>query len=232
MKPESWLQTLNCAVEGLLHAVKAERHMRWHALATLAVLVMASALPIAPVEFALLCLAAGGVIVVELLNTALEATVDLASPEFHPLAKIAKDVAAGAVLVASFAAAGVGWVILYPKVGPGAARLLEAGNQRAPVGIPAIVLAVLVLVVLTKATVGRGHPLHGGFPSGHAAVAFALATILTLRTEDPVVGVLSGLLALMVGHSRLLHRIHTRSEVVWGALLGAAVAATLYWLVG
>jgi diacylglycerol kinase (ATP) len=171
------------------------------------------------------------VIVAELANTALETAVDLAYPDFHPLARAAKDVAAGAVLVAAFAAAAVGWVALYPKLDPKAARLLEQVNDSEPMVIAATLLSVLVVVVLLKALVGRGRPLFGGMPSGHAAASFAIATVVTLRTEDPTVGVLTGTLALMVSHSRLLHRIHTRGEVLAGAVIGTLIASMLFWLI-
>lgn len=231
MKPDNWFQTLNCAVEGILHAVRSERHVRWHVIACLAVLVVAPRFPITPSEFALLCLAAAIVLIAELANTALEAAVDLACTEYHPVARAAKDVAAGAVLVAVFAAAAVGWVVLYPKVGAGVGRALATTNEQSPVALAAGLFAVLVILVLAKAVVGRGTPLHGGFPSGHATVSFAIATVLTLRTEDSTVAVLAVLLALMVSHSRLLQGIHTLGEVAAGAALGIVTAALLFWIV-
>jgi diacylglycerol kinase (ATP) len=231
MKPDGWLETLNCAVEGILHAVKTQRHMRWHALACLAVLLLAVRFSVTPSEFGLLCLAAALVIVAELANTAMESAVDLACSEYHPLARAAKDVAAGAVLVAAFAAAAVGWVVLFPKVGTEAAQVLSLVNGSEPVAIASILLIVLVLIVLLKAKVGRGRPLHGGMPSGHAAVSFTIATVLTLRTEDPIVGVLCGALAAMVSHSRLLHRIHTGAEVLAGVALGVVAGSILFWLI-
>lgn len=231
MKPETWLETLNCAVEGILHAVKTQRHMRWHSLTCLAVLVLAPRFGVTGTEFAALCLAAGLVLVAELANTALEAAVDLTCPGPHPLAKVAKDVAAGAVLVAAFAAVAVGWAVLYPRVAPGAEQAVAALNRSEPVEVAAVLLAVLVAVVLVKAAVGRGRPLHGGFPSGHAALAFAIATVLALRTRDLTVAALAGVLAAMVSHSRLLRRIHTLAEVAAGAAGGVLVAAILYWFV-
>ncbi len=226
MKPETWLETLNCAVEGILHAVRSQRHMRWHAVTSLVVLVLAPRFGVTPPEFALLCLAVALVLVTELANTALESVVDLASPDFNPLARAAKDVAAGAVLVAAFGAVAVGWAVLLPRV---AAAVPPAALEGHVLVVTAsVLLSVVVLVVLVKAVVGRGQPLRGGFPSGHSAVSFALATVLALHTRDPVVAVLAVLLALMVSHSRLLLRIHTRFEVVSGALLGAGVAALLY----
>ena len=63
MKPETWLETLNCAVEGVIHAVRTQRHMRWHSLACLGLLLAAPALGVGAVEFALLCLAGASLII-------------------------------------------------------------------------------------------------------------------------------------------------------------------------
>lgn len=230
MKPDSWLETLNCAVEGILHAVKSQRHMRWHLAAAAAILFLSARLPISGTSFGLLCLAAGLVLVAELINTAIEAVVDLASPEFHELARTAKDVAAGAVLVAALAAVAVGWVVLFPLIEAQGAQIPPALGGREPMAVAVVALGVLTLVVVLKAVTGRGRPLHGGFPSGHAAVSFAVATVLTLRSHDLLVATLSVLLALMVSHSRLLLRIHTWTEVAAGALVGTASSAFVYWL--
>jgi diacylglycerol kinase len=83
-----------------------------------AVLVIAVAVGfgVTPVEVAALVLAIGLVVVAEAFNTALEAVVDLASPSVHPLARIAKDVAAAGVLMAAGVAAVVGLVVLGPRL--------------------------------------------------------------------------------------------------------------------
>jgi diacylglycerol kinase len=80
------------------------------------VVVAGAVLRLAPLEWALLVLAVALVMTVELLNTALEAVVDLASPELHPLAKHAKDVAAAAVLIASAGAVAVGALVLWARL--------------------------------------------------------------------------------------------------------------------
>ncbi len=216
MKPDTWLETLNCAVEGIVHAVRTQRHMRWHSLACLVLLLVTPALGVSAVEFALLCLAAAAVLGAELVNTAVEGAVDLACPQRDPRAGAAKDVAAGAVLVAAFTAAAVGWLVLFPRLRPGLEHALGEAARTGTVGLVAVVLAVLVLTVVLKGRVGHGRPLHGGWPSGHAAAAFALATWLALHTRDALVLLLGGALAGMVSHSRLLHRVHTPLEVIAG----------------
>jgi len=104
------------AFQGIAYAWSTQRHLRVHAvLATLAVLLGAG-LRIGPTEWAVLCLTIAVVFALELLNTVVEAVVDLASPDYHPLAKVAKDVAAGAVLVAAGGGVAVGAFLFVPRI--------------------------------------------------------------------------------------------------------------------
>lgn len=104
------------ALRGLCGALLQERHLRFHAGATCAVLALSAGLPLSRPDWALLILVIGGVWATELLNTAVERLTDLAAPDFHPLAGQAKDVAAAAVLVAALAAAAVGALVLGPPL--------------------------------------------------------------------------------------------------------------------
>lgn len=115
-KKRAFIGGFDHAAEGVVRAVRTQRNMRFHALAAVAVVAASLLFRVSLVEFAVLFFAITLVLVVELVNTAVEALVDLASPNFHPLAKIAKDAAAGAVLVASIGAAVVGVVIFIPKI--------------------------------------------------------------------------------------------------------------------
>jgi undecaprenol kinase len=104
------------AFEGLAHAWRSQPHLRIHAgIGSLAVVVGAG-LGLSPGEWAVLLLTITAVLVLEMLNTVVEAVVDLASPECHPLAKIAKDVAAGAVLVAALGSLLVGAALFVPRL--------------------------------------------------------------------------------------------------------------------
>lgn len=227
MKPTRFIDSINCAIEGILWTVKSQRHMRVHFLAAVAVLLVALLLRVSALDFVLLAFAVTLVLFAELINTALEVVVDLVSPQFHPLAKRAKDVAAGAVLVASIGAVVMGYMALSRYVIPAAGG---TKGSPAPGTLPVLsALVVVILVVLLKALVGRGTPLHGGMPSGHAAVAFSIATSIALSTAGPVLSLLAVAMAAMVSHSRLLLGIHTLREVLAGALLGAATTFALYF---
>jgi diacylglycerol kinase (ATP) len=85
------------------------------------------------------------------------------------------------------------------------------------------ILIVVIVVIIVKSATGTGTHLHGGLPSGHAAVAFSIATAVSLNTRDPLISLLSLVMALMVSHSRLLMKIHTMREVVIGACIGSGI---------
>jgi diacylglycerol kinase len=109
-----WIQSFRYAFVGIAGALRRDHHMRFHLAAALVVIVLAIWLQVAPQEWLWLLAAITGVLVTELLNTAIERTVDLATPNVHPLAKAAKDTAAGAVLMAALFAAAVGFIVLGP----------------------------------------------------------------------------------------------------------------------
>ena len=96
--------------------VSRDRMLRIQLLAAIVVVAMAAWLKVSRVEWAILMLTVGAVLALEAMNTAVEAVVDLAMPERHPLAARAKDAAAGAVLIAAIAASAVGLFILGPRL--------------------------------------------------------------------------------------------------------------------
>jgi diacylglycerol kinase len=103
------------AGQGVWHVVKTQRNMRVHLLAGLAAVVLGVILRIGAADWACVLTVIGLVLTAEALNTVVEALVDMYTDEFHPLAKIAKDVAAGAVLISSLAAVGVGIAVFLPR---------------------------------------------------------------------------------------------------------------------
>lgn len=111
-----FIRSLGYAAAGIAHALRSERHMRFHVAATAAVSILAWQLKLSRTEWSVLLLAMALVVTAELVNTAVERTVDLASPEHHPFAKLAKDTAAGAVLAAVFFSIVIGAVILGPPL--------------------------------------------------------------------------------------------------------------------
>ena len=104
------------AFSGLWYALRTQRNARVHAAIALLAIILGVVLHISSIEFALVFVAITGVFIAEMFNTVLEICVDLASPEYHPLAKIAKDVAAGAVLVNAMLAIIIGLFVFGPHL--------------------------------------------------------------------------------------------------------------------
>lgn len=233
MKPKNWLQRANVAIEGIIYAVKTQRHMRYHLFAALAALILGLVLNISRIEFILLCMSIVLVLVTEMLNTAIETTVDMISEEYHPLARNAKDIAAGVVLIASIGALMLGYLILYPAL-KAAVTTENWQIRKTPNDVVAFVAlaVVIILVIILKAFLGKGEPLRGGMPSGHAAMSFSIwIAALHLTNSVPII-LVTFLLAVMVSWSRWWSGIHRPIEVIAGALLGAGVTFLFFRMFG
>ncbi len=109
--PRSLPRSFSYAFRGIATAVAGERNMKIHIAAAVAALIACAALRCTPVEWAIVIIMIALVVSAEMFNTAIESVVDLASPQIHPLAKKAKDMAAGAVLVLAIASVVVGLVV-------------------------------------------------------------------------------------------------------------------------
>lgn len=109
------VRSFGYAFEGWWHSLRTQGHVQFHALATVAVVFAAFCSHVSATEGAILALSVGMVWAAELMNTALEHLTNLASPEYHLLAKRAKDAAAAAVLVAAAAALIVAALVFLPK---------------------------------------------------------------------------------------------------------------------
>ena len=104
------------AFHGLWYTLCTQRHARIHILIAILAIIMGIVLHISAMEFAIIFIAITGVFTTEMLNTVAELCVDLASPGYHPLAKIAKDVAAGAVLANAILSIIIGLFIFLPHL--------------------------------------------------------------------------------------------------------------------
>jgi len=224
------IQSFNYAFEGVIHVLRTQRNMRIHFAIAAAVLVLAFVYDVTRLELIALMIAIAFVLIAEMVNTAVEATIDLSTPSFDPLAKIAKDIAAGAVLIASVNAIGVGYLVLADRLARPSARLVNSLGD-APVNLTVIALVlVLLIVIATKAVTRRGTPLRGGLPSGHAALAFGGWTAITFIAEDHriVISFVALIMALLVSQTRVESGIHSAFEVFLGAVIGTLVTLALF----
>ena len=108
--------TVKNALDGIIYTFNTEINLRIHFLSTIVVLLACYILEVSLIELIICLLLIGLVISLELINTVVEVIVDMVEPKYNPLAKIAKDTAAGAVLVVAITAAIIGLIIFLPKV--------------------------------------------------------------------------------------------------------------------
>jgi diacylglycerol kinase (ATP) len=231
-RPPSIIESFNFAFQGIIHVLRTQRNLRIHFGIAVLVLIAALLSDVSRMELIALLLAIAFVLIAEMLNTAVEAAIDVATTSFDPMAKLAKDIAAGAVLIASTVAVAVGYLVFSGPVANRSSRLLDRLSEvPAEVALIALVLTTIV-VISVKALTGSGTPLRGGLPSGHAAVGFAIWMAATLILEDSshqfVVSSLTFIGALLIAQTRVESGIHSSVEVLYGGLLGALVTLAVF----
>ena len=228
MRSRSLLWSFNYAIEGIIYALRTQRNMRLHMLAATVVLVAAVLLHVTRFELIALLFTICLVLVAELANTALEAAVDVSVERYDPMAKVAKDVAAGAVLIASLNALAVGYLVFFSRI----RTVVESGLlvvRQSSANITVLALALTgVIVLVVKALTKDGTFLRGGWPSGHVALATAAATGVGYATNSAAAFTLALFIAALVAQSRVESDVHTIPQVVLGALLGFLIATAVF----
>ena len=229
VREQKFWRSFHHAFEGIIYAARTQSNMRLHFIAAALVLAATLYLHLQRPYVIGIVITVAMVLAFELLNTALESVVDLMTVAHHPLAKIAKDAAAGAVLVVAFAAVVVGYLTFYEGIMAGGDRVYSAALALPANAVFVGLVIVGIATVVAKAKVGRGSALQGGAVSGHAALAFAAATFISLLGQSALLAGLAFFLALLVTQSRVESGIHSAREVFWGGLLGVGVSYGL-WL--
>jgi diacylglycerol kinase (ATP) len=231
-RPPSLVESVNYAFEGIIHVLRTQRNMRIHFLFAFTVLVAALATGVGRFELIALLIAIAFVLITEMVNTAIEGAIDVATTSFDPMAKLAKDIAAGAVLIATVTAVAVGYLVFADRLRDPSLRVLDSLRE-APFELTLIALVLTVMIVIAaKAYTGRGTPLRGGVPSGHAAVAFGGWMAVTYLLGDAsywfLISTVTFIMALLVAQTRIEAGVHSLFEVFLGGLLGALVTLVIF----
>ncbi|HEY3398285.1 MAG TPA: diacylglycerol kinase [Armatimonadota bacterium] len=235
---KSVVRSFRYAWDGVLFVFMTQRHMRVHAAIIALVLFAAWGLAVNELELLHLMVAMALVIIAEMVNTSVETVVDMIVDSYNPQAKIVKDVAAGAVLVASAYAMVVAWIIFFNN--PRLREIIATSPYPPhPDRAGALVLVILGIIAIglfighLKYRTRRGTFWRGGIVSGHTALGFLLATAIAIMTRDLSVIALALALAILISQSRLQARIHSPIEIVLGALMGTIIALLLFlWPAG
>jgi len=227
----SVLDSFRYAMDGLVHVIHSQRQVRYYFSMIALVMLASLLLRVSKVELILLWLTIALVLIAELFNTAVEAVVDMVTEAYHPLARVAKDIAGAAVLVATSVSVLVGGLVFLSQ--PALRQYLSATRVQMP-GNPLLVAfvggtVVLILVVLGKVQGRSGTILRGGVISGHSALAAFLATSTYYVTgRNLLVLVLVSGLTFLVCQSRVDAGIHSVREVILGAALATFLGVLLF----
>lgn len=227
-KVKKLVDSFNYAIEGMIYTVRTQRNMKIHMVAALIVLSACFFYDLSKLELLILTITITMVLVCEMINTAVECAIDATTNYYHPLAKIAKNVAAGAVLITAINSVLVGYIIFWDRLLPFTFTVINKIKDSNPYMIFLSLVIVSLATVIAKAIFGEGTPLKGGMPSGHSAIAFSISTTIALLTAEPTVIVLSYIMAFIVAQSRVDSEVHSIFEVIVGGIFGTLLTLLIF----
>lgn len=229
-KRNTWPESFDCAYEGIVHTVATERNMRIHVCIAALVTLFALVFRISLYEFLLLLFPMSLVLAAELMNTAVEKTVDLVTEEIHPLAKIAKEAAAGAVLVCAGFAVIIGGAVFYEPV----MNWLFYGIRPSALSISSsAILSNYTIIALTIVlTFLIGISLNALCMSNHsnlrfnpaASLVIAAAMVLTLSLNDYRIIIMAFFIAIIILICIASLKNVRPTSLISGAILGGFLA--------
>ena len=226
---DAWANAFN----GIIYAVTTQSNIKKQLVIAVAVMLISLFFDLSKAEFLCLMFTVVLIIVAEMINTAIETVVDLYTDLYHPKAKIAKDVGAGAVVITAVNALIVAYFLFFDKISDiGLNFIRNLANSPVHMAFIGIFLIIILIVTLKAASSTNKHKLlkNEFSPSGQAAMAFGALTIIWLSTTNIVVLTLSLVMAVLVCITRMEAKKRTLGEVVLGALTGISVIALLYGL--
>lgn len=237
MRNDNFLEACENAVNGIIYAATTQRNIRIQMVLAVIVMFLSLAYGLDTTEFLCLVFAVFFVIFAELVNTAIETVVDLFVDVYHPKAKIAKDVAAGAVVLSAFNALIVGYFIYFKAENLKAVSDSIFNNMiKSPMHLAFVAMMLVIIgVIAVKASCSkrkeRGELIQEGFvPSGQTALAFAALTAIWINSKDIVTFTLALVLSILVAGNRMYDNARTRAEILFGACMGVLIVLLIYGL--
>lgn len=230
MKNSNFLDACQHALDGIIYAVTTQSNIKKQLVIAVVVMLVSLFFDLSKAEFLCLMFTVVLIIVAEMVNTAIETVVDLYTDLYHPKAKIAKDVGAGAVVITAINAVIVAYFLFFEKISTIGLNIIEqVVNSPTHLAFVAVLLTVILIVTIKAAATTNHKIIKKDFmPSGQTVVAFAALTIVWLSTRNVVVFTLSLVLALLVAINRYDTKKRTKAEIVIGACVGVLVVVLLY----
>jgi diacylglycerol kinase (ATP) len=237
LKNDNFIEACNNAVNGIIYAATTQRNIRIQLVLAVIIMMLSLFYGLNTTEFLCLVFAVFMVIFAEMINTAIETVVDLFVDVYHPKAKIAKDVAAGAVVLAACNALVVGYFIFFNKENIKAIsdsifnNMVKSPTHLAFVAILLVIIAVIAVKASCSRKKQRGELIKEGFvPSGQTAIAFAALTAIWINSRDIITFSLALVLSVLIAGNRLYNNARTKAEVAFGACMGILIVILVYGL--
>lgn len=237
LKNDNFIEACNNAVNGIIYAATTQRNIRIQLVLAVIIMMLSLFYGLNTTEFLCLVFAVFMVIFAEMINTAIETVVDLFVDVYHPKAKIAKDVAAGAVVLAACNALVVGYFIFFNKENIKAIsdsifnNMVKSPTHLAFVAILLVIIAIIAVKASCSRKKQRGELIKEGFvPSGQTAIAFAALTAIWINSRDIITFSLALVLSVLIAGNRLYNNAKTKAEVAFGACMGILIVILVYGL--
>lgn len=219
------------AINGIIYATTTQSNIKKQLLIAVFVVIISLFFELSKAEFLIFMFTIVLILFAEMVNTAIETVVDLYTDLYHPKAKIAKDVAAGGVVITAINALIVAYFLFFDKVSNIGLQFIR-NIISSPIHLAfstVIIVVIAILSLVAMATTNKHKFLNKKFmPSGHTALSFAANTIIWLMTDNIVVLTLSLIMAILVSESRIEAKKHTLSEVVFSASVGIIAVLVIY----
>lgn len=228
MPVRKMIDSFNYALDGVIYALRTQRNMRIHLLISILLILLAVNFQLSRSEIMALTFCVTLVFVTEMINTAIESAIDLFTREYHELAKTAKNVAAGAVLITAINATLIGYLVFIDKLMAHSKQTVQSIRTITTNQIFVVLVLVMIVVIFVKFRTGADSYFRGGFPSGHVALAFSMLTFIVMESGNPIVVLMAALIALLVAQSRYEARFHNLFQIIAGALLGSLMTLLAY----
>lgn len=231
IKNSSFIDAWKNAINGIIYATTTQANIKKQLVIAVAVVIISLFFNLSKAEFLIFLFTIILIIFAEMVNTAIETVVDLYVDVYHPKAKIAKDVAAGGVVITTINAIIVAYFLFFEKISDmGISFIQNVANSPTHLAFATIIITMIAILALIAYSKTNKHKLFNSkfVPSGHATIAFAANTIIWITTKNAVILILSLVMAILISESRIAAKEHKLSEIIFSACLGTLIVLIIY----
>lgn len=231
LKNHNFIDAWKNAFNGIIYATTTQGNIQKQLIIAVIVVIVSLFFNLNRAEFLCFLFTIVLIIFAEMVNTAIETVVDLYVDVYHQKAKIAKDVAAGGVVITTINAIIVAYFLFFDKIADiGLAFLKNVTGNPVHLCFSIMVISMIaILALIAYAKTNKHKGLNSKLiPSGHVAIGFAANTLIWLLTDNIVILMLSLVTAILLAESRIAAKEHTLSEVIFSACFSTILVLVLY----